>query len=161
LFYIFLSAVIYTASTVLLGAQLSLPNEEENDIQENWTLALDYLKRISPKCVSAERCLKVLEVMHAQIIEASTSAATTSPAEVRGLPIGVNFQPTSPPPLQGAGAVDWNMQDLVWNNLPWDWDLVDDLLVDGRNNNGMDGGRRQGDRANERQGYMAGRMDTT
>jgi len=30
---------------------------------------------------------------------------------------------------------------LVWNNLPWDWDLVDDLLVDGRNNNGMDGGR--------------------
>jgi len=23
------------------------------------------------------------------------------------------------------------MQDLVWNNLPWDWDLVDCLLVDG------------------------------
>ena len=150
---------------MLLGAQLSLPNEEENDIQENWTLALDYLKQISPKCVSAERCLKVLEVMHAQIIEASNSGATTSPAEVRDPPMGVAFQPTSPPPppLQGAGAVDWNMQDLVWNNLPWDWDLVDDLLVEGRNNNGMDEARRQGDRAaDERQGYyMAGGMDTT
>jgi hypothetical protein len=30
-----------------------------------------------------------------------------------------------------AAQVDWNMQDLVWNNLPWDWDLVDGLLVDG------------------------------
>ena len=30
-----------------------------------------------------------------------------------------------------ATQVDWNMQDLVWNNLPWDWDLVDGLLVDG------------------------------
>ena len=30
-----------------------------------------------------------------------------------------------------AAQVDWNMQDLVWNNLPWDWDLVDGLLDDG------------------------------
>ena len=30
-----------------------------------------------------------------------------------------------------AAQVDWNMRDLVWNSLPWDWDLVDGLLVDG------------------------------
>lgn len=23
------------------------------------------------------------------------------------------------------------MQDLVWSNLPWDWNLMDDTLVEG------------------------------
>jgi hypothetical protein len=35
-----------------------------------------------------------------------------------------------PAPLQGNG-VDWDMQDLVWSNLAWDWNLMDDTLVEG------------------------------
>lgn len=30
--------------------------------------------------------------------------------------------------MQG-NVQDWDMQDLVWANLPWDWNLMDDLLV--------------------------------
>ena len=59
--------VIYTAATVLLGASLCLKNEEIVDFQEDWNLALDYLKRMSSKSISAERCLKVLEGMLSQI----------------------------------------------------------------------------------------------
>jgi hypothetical protein len=50
------------------------------------------------------------------------------------------LQPTNPPfdPLSAPtnfGALpaqqpDLNMQDLVWSNLPWDWNLIDDLFVD-------------------------------
>jgi hypothetical protein len=118
-----------------------------SDIQDHWNLALEYLTQISPKCISAERCLKVLEVMHTQIIEASSSG--TSP-EMHDPPTSMSFQPTPPLGLghAAAGAVDWNMQDLVWNNLPWDWDLVDDLLVDGRNN-GADESKRSGRGLNE------------
>jgi hypothetical protein len=31
--------------------------------------------------------------------------------------------------MQG-NVQDWDMQDLVWANLPWDWNLMDDLLVE-------------------------------
>lgn len=58
---------IYTAATVLLGARLCLKKGELEDIEEDWNLALNYLNRISSKSISAERCLKVLEVMHSQI----------------------------------------------------------------------------------------------
>jgi hypothetical protein len=60
------NADIYTAATVLLGARLCLKKGELEDITEDWRLALDYLRRISSKSISAERCLKVLEVMHSQ-----------------------------------------------------------------------------------------------
>ena len=57
------------------------------------------------------------------------------------------------------------MQDLVWNNLPWDWDLVDDLLVDGRNNNGgaLDRGKASDRVDDEVQDYnmASGGIDTT
>ena len=58
---------IYTAATVLLGARLCLKKGELDDIEEDWSLALNYLKRISSKSISAERCLKALEVMHSQL----------------------------------------------------------------------------------------------
>ena len=112
--------------------------------------------------------------MHTQIIEASTatSNANTQPQtpELRDPPTNLSFQPTPPVGPVGvghvaAGAVDWNMQDLVWNNLPWDWDLVDDLLVDGRNNNGgaLDGEKARDRVHDEVQGYnmASGGMDTT
>jgi hypothetical protein len=38
-------------------------------------------------------------------------------------------------PTTQGNVVDWDMQDLVWSNLPWDWNLMDDLLVNGTNNN--------------------------
>jgi len=30
-------------------------------------------------------------------------------------------------------VIDWDMQDVVWGNLPWDWNVLDDLqgLADG------------------------------
>lgn len=28
------------------------------------------------------------------------------------------------------------MQDLVWSNLPWDWNLMDDMRVEGINEGG-------------------------
>jgi hypothetical protein len=59
--------VMYTAATVLLGARLCLKNEEIVDVQQDWNLALDYLKHISSKSIFAERCLKVLEGMLSQI----------------------------------------------------------------------------------------------
>jgi hypothetical protein len=62
-----INADIYTAATVLLGARLCLKKEELGDIDEDWNLTLDYLKRISLKSISAERCLKALEVMHSQL----------------------------------------------------------------------------------------------
>jgi hypothetical protein len=57
---------IYTAATVLLGARLCSRKELE-DIDDDWNLALSYLKRISSKSISAVRCLKALEVMEAQL----------------------------------------------------------------------------------------------
>jgi hypothetical protein len=30
-----------------------------------------------------------------------------------------------------APQVDWDMQDLAWSNLPWDWNLIDDLIIGG------------------------------
>ena len=57
---------IYTAATVLLGARLCSRKELE-DTDEDWNLALSYLKRISSKSISAVRCLKALEVMEAQL----------------------------------------------------------------------------------------------
>lgn len=35
------------------------------------------------------------------------------------------------PAAPGGNGVDWDMQDLVWSNLPWDWNLMDDTLVEG------------------------------
>lgn len=61
------NADIYTAATVLLGARLCLKKGELGDIDGDWNLALSYLKRISSKSISAERCLKALEVMHSQL----------------------------------------------------------------------------------------------
>ena len=69
--------------------------------------------------------------MQSQIIEASIQPqgqVTHDP------PTDMSFDPPGVPANLGnmSGVqVDWNMQDLVWNHLPWDWDLVDDLLVDG------------------------------
>ena len=49
------------------------------------------------------------------------------------------LQPTNPSdPLSAptnfgafpAPQLDWNMQDLVWSNLPWDWNFMDDLLLE-------------------------------
>jgi hypothetical protein len=59
--------VIYTAATVLLGARLCLKKGELDDIEQDWNLALAYLKHISSKSIPAERCLKVLETMHSQL----------------------------------------------------------------------------------------------
>ena len=28
-------------------------------------------------------------------------------------------------------VVDWDMQDLVWSNLPWDWNFMNEMLVEG------------------------------
>lgn len=58
---------IYTAATVLLGARLCLEKPELDDIEHYWDLALEYLNRVSSTSISAERCLKVLEVMHSQL----------------------------------------------------------------------------------------------
>jgi len=58
---------IYTAATVLLGARLCLEKGELDDIEHYWNLAIEYLQRVSSSSVSAERCVKVLEVMHSQL----------------------------------------------------------------------------------------------
>jgi hypothetical protein len=76
----------------------------------------------------------------------STQTRYTPEDAIIDPPTNLSFQPTPPAPAgHFAGSVDWNMQDLVWNNLPWDWDLVDDLLVDplaARSGNGGAGGSR-------------------
>lgn len=50
------------------------------------------------------------------------------------------FDPLSAPDAATAGfsaaqpnVIDWDMQDVVWGNLPWDWNVLDDLqgLADG------------------------------
>ena len=28
-----------------------------------------------------------------------------------------------------APSSDWNMEDIVWSNMPWDWNLVDEFLM--------------------------------
>jgi len=70
----------------------------------------------------------------------SDASAKSSPARAEGpvdLPIQQEHALPEPKGATQEGGqfpvaqVDWNMQDLVWNNLPWDWDLVDGLLVDG------------------------------
>jgi hypothetical protein len=144
---------IYTAATVLLGARLCLKKRELDDIEEDWNLALSYLKRISSKSISAERCLKVLEVMHSQISSQPPHRALTTDASPK-VTLGITpaeikpetpKQPADPPydplatpavyPGTQGNVVDWDMQDLVWSNLPWDWNLMDDLLVNGTNSN--------------------------
>ena len=62
----------------------------------------------------------------------------TTPAEVNPdpplQPTSPSFDPLSAPSNFGAlpaPQVDRNMQDLMWSNLPWDWNLMDDLLVEG------------------------------
>jgi hypothetical protein len=60
-------SVIYTAATVLLSARLCLDNSYLEGIDEDWSRALDYLKSISSKSISADRCLKLLEVMDSQL----------------------------------------------------------------------------------------------
>jgi hypothetical protein len=58
------------------------------------------------------------------------------------------IQVADPPydPLSAPGNIatkapgDWDMQELVWSNLPWDWNLMDDLLVDGIDGDGLNGG---------------------
>jgi hypothetical protein len=144
---------IYTAATVLLGARLCLKKRELDDIEEDWNLALSYLKRISSKSISAERCLKVLEVMHSQISRQPPHHALTTdaspkvtlaitPAEIKPetpkQPADPPYDPLATPavyPGTQGNIVDWDMQDLVWSNLPWDWNLMDDLLVNGTNSN--------------------------
>ena len=146
---------------MLLGARLCLKKGELDDIEEDWTLALNYLKRISSKSISAERCLKALEVMHSQLSTsnsdptslkapdfANTDASPhivqditpqspefkpdppvqpVTPFDPLSAPINVGMFPAGP---QGNG-VDWDVQGLVWSNLPWDWNLMDDTLVEG------------------------------
>lgn len=120
---------------------------ELEDITEDWILALDYLKRISSKSISAERCLKVLEVMHSQFSSRHVGLTNLDASpKIAALPIEVKpeppLQPTNPPfdplslpngsfPSMQGNVLDWDMQDLVWANLPWDWNLMDDLLIEG------------------------------
>ena len=147
---------IYTAATVLLGARLCLKKGELDDIDEDWNLALNYLKGISSKSISAERCLKALEVMHSQLSilpsnltnpDASPKMAFEStPRETKVDPppqVNPPFDPLSAPsnigmyPISSQGnMVDLNMQDLVWSNLPWDWNLMDDTSIEGINEGG-------------------------
>jgi hypothetical protein len=58
---------IYTAATVLLGARLCLRKGEVGDVDGDWNLAIEYLKRVSTKSISAERCRKLLEAMYSQL----------------------------------------------------------------------------------------------
>ena len=57
----------------------------------------------------------------------------------------VLFDPLGPPSanvesLPTAGnAVDFDMQDLMWSNLPWDWNITDDYLSEGVNNDAGQG----------------------
>jgi hypothetical protein len=60
-------------------------------------------------------------------------------------PLEVNppFDPLSAPsnigmyPISSQGnLVDWDMQDLVWSNLPWDWNLMGDTKTEGINEGG-------------------------
>lgn len=145
----FANSDIYTAATVLLGARLCLKKGELDDIDEDWNLALSYLKRISSKSISAERCLKALEVMHSQLsihptdltnLDASPIAFESTPRETKVDPPPVNppFDPLSAPsnivmdPISSQGnVVDWDMQDLVWSNLHWDWKLMGDTRIEG------------------------------
>ena len=147
---------IYTAATVLLGARLCLKRGELDDIEEDWSLALNYLKRISSKSISAERCLKVLEAMNSQLSHPFTLhvelTLDASPRMAQGItPFSQDFkpdpplQPSDPQPFDPLSAptnvgmfpagpsgnvMDWDMQDLVWSNLPWDWNLTDDMLAE-------------------------------
>ena len=139
-----------------MGARLCLKKGELEDIEEDWNLALNYLNRISSKSISAERCLKVLEVMHSQIsilplaisliIDASPKVTQgITPKEVKPEPpvqtADPPYDPLSVPTnIQSKGPGDWDMQELVWSNLPWDWNLMDDLLVDGIDGDGLNGG---------------------
>jgi len=131
---------IYTAATVLLGARLCLKKGELDDIEDEWTLALSYLKRISSKSISAERCLKVLELMNSQLNASPKIAQNKTPREVKPeikkTPITPTFDPLAAPlnttAMYGGtqNIIDWDMQDLVWSNLPWDFNLMDDSLMD-------------------------------
>jgi hypothetical protein len=132
---------IYTAATVLLGARLCLKKGELDDIEEDWALALSYLKRISSKSISAERCLKVLEVMHSQLNSSPKSTQNRTPREMKSnvttQPITPNFDPLAPPLTtpgvysgNQSNVIEWDMQDLVWSNLPWDFTVTDDSLMD-------------------------------
>jgi hypothetical protein len=130
---------IYTAATVLLGATLCLKKGELDSIEEDWDLALSYLKRISSKSISAERCLKVLEVMYSQLQASPKMSGNRNPRETKPVlpqqPADPPFDPMSDPTpgVLGGGqnnVLDWDMQDLVWSNLPWDWNVMDDSLMD-------------------------------
>jgi hypothetical protein len=62
-------------------------------------------------------------------------AKLDSPTEIQAslLDAGIPFDPLAAPdasagfPAQQSGTVDWDMQDVVWGNLPWDWNVLDDL----------------------------------
>jgi hypothetical protein len=47
------------------------------------------------------------------------------------------FDPLSAPanvPGISGNSLDWDMQDLVWSTLPWDWNMMDDMFVEGITN---------------------------
>lgn len=52
------------------------------------------------------------------------------------------FDPLSLPsnlgtfPALQPNATDWDMPNLVWSNLPWDWNLMDDMRIEGINEGG-------------------------
>ena len=59
------------------------------------------------------------------------------------------FDPLSAPSNVNVGMysassqgniVDWDIQDLVWSNLPWDWNLMEEMRLEA----GVDGGVNEG-----------------
>jgi len=147
-------SVIYTAATVLLSARLCLDDRYLDGINEDWSRALDYLKSISSKSVSADRCLKLLEIMESQLrsilfynppLILETSLQTVSPALTPEVVPDPPLQPTNSrfdplissttfgtsPAVNGTSAGgNLDMQALLWSNLPWDCKLMDGLLMD-------------------------------
>ena len=81
------------------------------------------ISNISPRALLIIDAFQELSLTHREVQPDPALQPTSSHFDP--LNASMNFNPFPAPQM------DWNMQDLVWSNLPWDWNMIDDLLVEG------------------------------
>jgi len=132
-FRMFTHVDIYTAATVLLGAQMCLKSIQ---LDEEWQMALDYLKRISSKSVSAQQCVTILEVLHHQLrilrVMGVVVIVDSSPNDQEMAAVSEEsplypLSSHSPSPL--LGNVDLQDSTSVNVDWPWDWNIMDNIFA--------------------------------
>jgi hypothetical protein len=120
-------------------------------VDEEWEMALDYLKGISSKSASAQQCATILESLHHKlrippvrgvmvIVDSATNnQGMAAVQEYRGIsdessssPVLYPISNVSPFPYSD-NAVGWDLQGSTSVNVdwPWDWNIMDNVFAQG------------------------------